>query len=477
MNEDIPTFGSVLRDMRLAASLTIEGLSERSGVSVRAIGDLERGRRAAPQRRTVTALARGLGLTEPDRERLLGAVRAGRDRTPAHSPLGIRALPSGIPDFTGRERELSWLTAAAEQAVRALTAPGGARSRPAFGTYPVVAAVSGPPGTGKTALALHAARSLAHHFPDGQLLVDLRGLDRDAPGPDEIMLGVLRALRVADRELAEAGPRGRLELYRQVLADRRLLLVLDNARDETQVRPLLPGAGAGLVVVTSRRMLTGLESVRRLALGDLDPRAATAFLTALVGEERAAADPGALARVARYCGHLPLALRAAGDWLAARTGVSVDRFADRLAPDEGRLAALAAGGTDLTAAFGLSYRRLTPAGARLFRRLALVPDPDITAAGAAQLSGQHLFAVEDTLEELVEAGLLGVEGDRYRLHDLLRLYARTRLTAEEEPADIDRAQAALYGWLHRPPPAAGRWFCTLSACFLPGGRGDELLGW
>lgn len=435
-------FGALLRELRLAASHTIEGLSEASGVSVRGIGDLERGRRAAPQRRTVAALADGLGLDEAARERLLAAARAGR--TPDYSPVGVRAFPRGVDDFVGRRAEVARLAALAE--------------RGRAGGQPLVVAVSGPPGAGKTTLALHAAHRLAGLFPDGQLVLDLAGTDDEPPGPDELAVGVLRALRVSDRDLAKAGPQGRLPLFRRLLAERRCLLVLDNARDEGQVRPLLPAAGTGMVLVTSRRMLTGLDSVHRLPLGELDPEEAGALLASLVGTDRAAADPAALADVAERCGHLPLALRVAGNWLATRTGWTVRRLADRLAAEDRRLDALAAGDVRVAAAFDLSYRQLTPDAARLFRRLALVPGPDTGAAAAARLTGRPLFDAEDALEELVEAGLLGTDGDRYRLHDLLRLYARSRLTAEEGPEAVAEARADLHRWLLEHTVVAGRWF-------------------
>ncbi|GGL64019.1 hypothetical protein GCM10010129_04600 [Streptomyces fumigatiscleroticus] len=438
MSGDRAEFGALLRALRLERSLTLEGLADASGVSVRGIGDLERGRRAAPQRRTVAALADGLRLAEPERERLLAAARAGRP--PGYSPVGVRSFPRGVDDFVGRERELVRLAELAAQ------------------DGPVVVAVSGPPGTGKTTLALHASRRLADRFPDGQLLVDLRGMDEHPPDPAELVLVLLKALGVPDRDIAGAGSEALSGLYRQTLAERRCLLVLDNARDEAQVRPLLPGTGAGLVLVTSRRMLTGLESVHRLPLGELSEREAAAFLTGLVGAERAAADPQALADVARLCGRLPLALRVAGNWLATRTGWTVRRLAERLALEERRLDALAAGDVRVAGAFDLSYRQLTPSAARLFRRLALVPGPDAGAACAARLTGQELFDTEDTLEELVEAGLLGADQDRYRLHDLLRLYARTRLDAEDGTAGAEAARAAMYDWLLETAVVAGRWY-------------------
>ncbi|MGW9435958.1 ATP-binding protein [Streptomyces sp. NPDC055607] len=434
-------FGALLRRLRLDASLTLEALAEASGVSVRGIGDLERGRVATPQRRTVAALADGLRLDGTERERLLAVARVGRNPRPR--PAGLHAFPRGIDDFVGREAELARL--------RALTGQGTAG-------IPVVVAVSGPPGAGKTTLALRAAHDLAGRFPDGQLMFDLRGTDDDAPDAAELLLRVLKALGVADRDLAMAGPQGHPELCRRVLAERRCLLVLDNARDEAQVRPLLPGAGAGMVVVTSRRMLTGLESVHRLPLGELSPAEAAVFLTSLVGGERAEAEPGALAEVAGHCGHLPLALRVAGNWLATRTGWTVRRLADRLALEERRLDALAAGDLRLSAAFNLSYRQLTPTAARMFRLLALVDGPDAGVAGAARLTGQSPFDAEDTLEELVETGLLGADRDRYRFHDLLRLYARDRLRAEEPAGAAEAARTALHRWLLETTVMAGRWY-------------------
>ncbi|MFJ9352602.1 ATP-binding protein [Streptomyces sp. NPDC101237] len=434
-------FGELLRQLRLEASLTIEALAEASGVSGRGIGDLERGRRATPQRGTVAALANGLNLREAERERLLAAARIGRN--PRQSPADVRAFPRGIDDFVGREQELAQLGALAGQATLG---------------RPQVVAVSGPPGTGKTTLSLHAARQLADRFPDGQLVLDLRGMDDEPPLPAELMLRVLKSVGVADRDLAKAGPQGHPELYRQALAGRRCLLVLDNARDEAQVRPLLPSAGGAMVLITSRRMLTGLEDVERLPIGELSPAEAATFLTGVIGKDRADTDPDALSEVALRCAYLPLALRVAGNWLATRSGWTVRRLADRLALQERRLDTLAAGDVRVSAAFDLSYRQLTPDAARLFRFLALVDGPDASVAIGAQLTGQEYFDVEDTLEELVETGLLGSDQDRYRLHDLLKLYARDRLRAEEPEEAAEAARSALHRWLLETAVVAGRWF-------------------
>ncbi|OMI85994.1 transcriptional regulator [Streptomyces sp. M1013] len=450
-----PQFGSLLRELRLTASMSLEDLAEASDLSVRGIGDLERGRRTNPRRRTVTALAEGLRLSTAERQRLLRAAHAGRSH--GYTPVGVQAVPRGLPDFVGRERELAQVIGLARR-LTGEQAPQAADVSSRSDVPPSIVAVSGPPGVGKTTLALQAARRLAGHLPDAQIVVDMRGLDTTSPSADELMRGVLRALRVADRELTNVGPQGHILLYRQKLAERRFVLVLDNARDEAQVRPLLPRAGKGIVLVTSRRMLTGLEGVHRLPLDGLDGHEARTLLTALAGGERTADDASALDEISRYCGHLPLALRLAGRWLAGHKAWPVSRLADELAPREARLKALAAGDVGVSTAFDLSYRQLSTAAARMFRRLALVPGSDVSAAGAARLCSQHLFDAEDSLEELVEAGLLGVERDRYRMHDLLRIYAQGRLDLDEAPQTVADARAALYDWLLRTAIVAGRWF-------------------
>ncbi|MFI2410516.1 ATP-binding protein [Streptomyces sp. NPDC018947] len=449
-------FGAVLRGLRQQGRLTMEELADASGVSVRAIGDMERGRSRVPQRRTVVALAEGLKLAEPEREALLAAARSGRP-TRAAAVAGTAVPPRSVGDFTGRGPELARLREAAEAA----DAGGGMR----------VSVVSGPPGCGKTTLALKAAADLAEMFPDGCFVVDLHGVD----GPvdtAEPLLKLLKALGVTDRRLAQEDAAGRAGLLRALLGERRCLVVLDNARDERQVRPLLPAGARSLVLVTSRRPLTGLEDVDRLTLSELAQDEAVELLRRILGTDRADAEPEAVARVAELCGRLPLALRVAGNWLTVRSGWRVDHLVRRLADEERRLGALAAGDVRVEAAFELSYRELSGQAARMLRLLSLVPGPDMTAAYGAALTGTGVFEAEDVMEELVEAGLLQAAfTGRYQLHDLLRLFARARLSQEEEPGPREAAEDRLRAWLLDTAVIAGRWYKPRYGAPPPSWRG------
>ncbi|MFC9247528.1 helix-turn-helix domain-containing protein [Streptomyces sp. NPDC057136] len=437
------SFGVVLRGLRQRGRLTMEELAEASGVSVRAIGDMERGRSRVPQRRTVVALAEGLGLADAEREALLAAARAARP-TRAVAVAGTAVPPRSVGDFTGRGPELALLREAAERA--------------GTGVGVAVSVVSGPPGCGKTTLALKAAAELAGGFPGGCFVVDLHGVEGPVD-PGEALLKLLKALGVSDRRLAQEDAHGRAGLLRALLGERRCLVVLDNARDEGQVRPLLPAGGRSLVLVTSRRPLTGLEDVDRLALSEMAQAEAVDLLRRILGAERADAEAEAVARVAELCGRLPLALRVAGNWLTVRSGWSVDHLVRRLADEERRLGALAAGDVRVEAAFELSYRQLTGQAARMLRLLSLVPVPDMTAAYGAALTATGVFEAEDVMEELVEAGLLQATfTGRYQLHDLLRLFARARLSREEEPGEREAAEDRLRAWLLETAVVAGRWY-------------------
>jgi transcriptional regulator with XRE-family HTH domain len=436
------SIGELLRGHRHAAGLTIEELADASGVSARAIGDMERGRSRGPQRRTVEALADALGLAPADRGVLEGAAKIGRPRSPA-PPGGSCELPRGLWDFTGRSAELDWLDRLCEQA---------ADDGPAL-----VATISGGPGLGKTALVVRAAEALAARFPDGRFFLDLRGMDDVPLGSGSALSALLTALGVAENRIPH-DEEERAGYYRSVLRKRRSLIVLDNAVDEAQVRPLLPGDGGSMVLITSRRSLAGLEGVHQLPLTEMPPEDAVRMLRTIVSAERAA-DLEALDTLAGLCGHLPLAMRIAGNRLLSRPGWTVGHMAGRLADEGRRLETLSAGDLHVASAFAVSYRHLPARARELFRRLAHVPGPDFGVAMGAVLTGRGLDEAEDGLEELVELGLLqSPYVSRYRLHDLVRLFARARL-AEEETEESGRAVAArLNHWLLETAIVAGRWF-------------------
>jgi transcriptional regulator with XRE-family HTH domain/tetratricopeptide (TPR) repeat protein len=441
-------FAELLRTHRRAAGLTLEDLAEASGVSARAISDMERGQ-SLGQRRTVAALAAALVLSTEDDAALLAAARSGRARRlPTGAAPGECELPRPVPDFTGRTAELAWIAELAWTAGQTRTA----------GTGPAaVALVAGLGGVGKTALVVRAAEQLADRFPDGRLFVDLRGMDAVPLDPADALARLLRALRMPDRRIP-AGLDERAGHYRALLRDRRCLVVLDNVASESQVRPLLPGEGASLALLTSRRPLSGLEGLTRSELHPLSTADASGLLRAIVGTDRTAAEAGTVAQLAQLCGNLPLALRIAGNRLLSRPGWTVRQLAARLADPELRLRSLTAGDLAVAVPFTLSYGQLSPAARRTFRRLALVPGPHLGVALTAVLAGCGLLDAEDALDELVELGLLqSTPVERYRFHDLLRLYAHARLT-EEPAADRRAAEDRMTGWLLDVAVVAGRWY-------------------
>ncbi|WP_344342418.1 ATP-binding protein, partial [Kitasatospora putterlickiae] len=352
-------------------------------------------------------------------------------------------LPPGPRGFTGRQEHI-------ERLAELL--------RPTDGTLPLVC-LEGTAGVGKTALALYVARRAAPLFPDGQLFIDLHGHGRAAPcGPAEVLGGFLRALGVP----AERVPQGvneRIGLYRSLLAGRSVLVVLDNARDADQIRPLLPGGGGSAVLVTSRRRLVSLtvrEGAHRLVVPVLPAPEARRLVDALLypgqGDDAAAVD-----EIIRLCAGLPLALRIVAANAAYRSDVPLGRIARELAVD--RVAALATpdeAQTALAGSFGLSYDLLRPDVRSFFCLLGLVPGPDFTVAAAATLAGSTPASAERQLRELEVANLLERLDDRYRFpHELLQLFAHERahqrLTAAERTAALGR----LFGWYVATAAAAG----------------------
>jgi transcriptional regulator with XRE-family HTH domain/tetratricopeptide (TPR) repeat protein len=435
-----PSFAEVLRRHRHAVRLTLEQLAEASGVSARTLSDMERGRSKGPQHRTVTALADALGLAGTDREQLVDLAREGRLRDHWTRPTGLCELPRSVDDFTGRAAGLAWTS----ELLRAGDAGVGL--------------ITGSAGLGKTTLTVRVAHALRPDFPDGVFFLDLFGMSAQPLPADEALGMLLRALGIADQQIP-GDIAGRASLYRSLLRDRRVLIVLDNAASEEQVRPLLPGGGAGKALVTSRRLLAGLEGVRRLALGPLPLLEATELLTGILKDRGASDEGSALSQLAQLCGGLPLALRIAGNRLVSRPGWNAADLAARLTGEERRLDQLSAGDLKIATAFGLSYEQLATSTRQLFRRLALVPGRDFDATLTTVLGGTSIEGAWDALDELVDLGLLQDNtSGRYRFHDLVRLFARDRLREEEPAAERDALTVTMTEWLLRMATAAGRWF-------------------
>jgi DNA-binding SARP family transcriptional activator/tetratricopeptide (TPR) repeat protein len=370
----------------------------------------------------------------------------------ARSPATLvpRELPGAVPDFTGRTAELAGLTRILDEA-----------SAESPGTV-VISAIGGTAGVGKTALALHWAHQVAARFPDGQLYVNLRGFDPSGISMParEAVRGFLDALGVAPDRIP-VQPESQAGLYRSLLADRRMLILLDNARDEQQVRPLLPASPASLVIVTSRNQLGGLAVADRARLVGLDVLShdeAVRMLTARIGADRVAAEPGAAGQIAALCGRLPLALAVAAARAEARPDFPLTALTTELRDRTGVLDALDAGepAASVRAVFSWSYCQLSGEAARMFRLLGLHPGPDISAPAAASLTAADELGARRLLAELTRTHLLAEHlPGRYALHDLLRAYAADR--ARDTDSEPDRAAAVgrvLDHYLHTARDAA-----------------------
>ncbi|MFD8304018.1 BTAD domain-containing putative transcriptional regulator [Streptomyces sp. NPDC059690] len=363
----------------------------------------------------------------------------GADRTddgpggPGHGVSAVRPsqLPTDLATFTGRRAQL-------DGAAALLPDQGHPQTS-------VIGLISGMAGAGKTTLAVHWAHRIAHRFPDGSLYVNLRGYDPSGSrmNPGEAIETFLVALGVAQQAVPEE-LEARAALYRGVLADRRVLIVLDNAADSEQVTPLLPAAPGCLVIVTSRSRLSGLvarHGAHPLALNPLSAEESLELLARRLGDARVDAEPEAARAIVGLCAGLPLALSIVAARAALNPGFRLAGIAEELRQDHGSLDAFAGGdaGTDARAVFSWSYHALSPETAGLFRRLALHPGPDITVAAAAALAGVERRGVRTLLTELTGASLLIERAPgRYVFHDLLRAYA-AELTEDEDGEAVCRA--------------------------------------
>jgi tetratricopeptide (TPR) repeat protein/transcriptional regulator with XRE-family HTH domain len=447
--------GLWLRGQRIAAGLTQEDLAERSGVSVRTIADMERGRTRRPYPSSVRALIRALGLPDATGTKLVARYRAPGDEpalpaaptaaetaeVPAE-PAVPRQLPTAVPYFAGRTSELRLLDAMLSDAGRGSTGV-------------VISAIGGTAGVGKTALALNWAHRVAPNFPDGQLYANLRGFDpAGSPAePADVLRGFIDALQVHP-ERFPATTEGLAALYRSLLADRTMLVLLDNAADVAQVRPLLPASPRCLVIVTSRRELSALaaaEGARLLSLDVLPEREAIELLAARLGTDRADAEPDAITQLATLCARLPLALSVIVARAAAAPNLPLAALVTELTELQGRLDALDAGdpAANVRTVFSLSYRHLPEAAARMFRLLGLHPGPDISAPGAASLAGVPVAEARAALRDLTRASLI-IESapGRYGFHDLLRAYAAEQAALREGRGRREAIHRMLDHYLH-----------------------------
>lgn len=361
---------------------------------------------------------------------------------PVPPPVVPAQLPADVAGFTGRTDHL--------KAVDDLVPPG----EEGQGAVVVISAIVGMAGVGKTALAVHCGHRLRDRYPDGQLYLNLRGHSADEPmSHREALTHLLTSLGLPP-ERVPSEVHSATGLYRSLLAGRRVLVVLDNAGDADQVRPLLPGAAGCLALVTSRDRLSGLlvrEGAHRIALDVLPVHEAVTLIARVLGHDRVAREPEAAARLVHACAYLPLALRVAAANLANHPHLLLSEYVEELLAGD-RLSALEVDGdphTGVRRAFDLTYRALDPDARRLFRLLSLVPGPDVNVEAAAELAALDTRTARRVLERLAAVHLISEERrGRYVVHDLLHEYA-TDLVGERDAAERDAALARLYRWYLR----------------------------
>ena len=434
-------FAGLLRQLRTEAKLTQEELAEAAGLSPRSVSDLERGIHRTAHKDTAGLLADALSLAGPVRALFVAAARgrgsaagvlaAMQEVAPgAAAAAAYRTLPRDTSSFTGRERELRLLEELAPRA--------------ADGRVVGIHAIDGMAGIGKTSFAVHAAHRLAPSFPDGQLFLPLHA---HTPGqrpvdPADALASLLLSAGLAAAQIPP-GLEARAARWRDVVAGKKILLLLDDAAGHEQVRPLLPGTAGSLVLVTSRRRLAALEDAAQISLDILSPGEAATLLARLAARPGLRAGDAAVGELTRLCGYLPLAIAMLASQLRNHPVRTSAGLAAELAEARDRLALMHAENVSVGAAFGLSYADLTPGARRLFPRLGLVPGPGIDAYAAAALDGTGLATARRYLEELYDQHLIAEPAPgRYQLHDLLREHARA-LAAADDPAETGEAAARL----------------------------------
>ncbi|MGD0556705.1 MAG: tetratricopeptide repeat protein [Streptosporangiaceae bacterium] len=483
----VEELGAWLRHQREIAGLTRENVAELSALSVRAISDLERGKTSKPYPRSIRAVADALGLPQHVTDQLVASYRrpSGQRSAPlpgkAEQAIIPRQMPPAPPTFVGRSAELRNLDAM-------------------LGAGPSISLISGTAGIGKTTLAVYWAYRSAEKFPDGQLYVNLRGFDSAAGpvGAEEAVGYLLDSLLTGGFPVAGGNiPKSldsRIGLYRSMMADRRMTVILDNALDEAQVRPLLPGAGGSRVIVTSRMRLDGLAATHSAQLVNLDTLSfdeAHNLLLSRLGKDRMRTDADASDSLIRLCAGHPLALAIVAARAAGNTSLPLATFSAQLTQARSRLSALDTGDTEssLRATFSWSCRRLSEAAALFLYGVGIHPTPDISGPAAASIAGLTLPETDEPVREAMRASLLTeYPSHRYACHDLLHLYlserARQVLGEESVRAATQRlldhylhaavaASTLLYPHLEPvPAPSPGPGVARLSF-----GTRDEALAW
>jgi transcriptional regulator with XRE-family HTH domain/tetratricopeptide (TPR) repeat protein len=441
------TFGEFLRRYRREALLTQEELAERARLSVRTVRDLENSRVCQPRDHTVRAMAQALALTDDRRQQFVrlarqgvapasadqtlvrqavapdstGRIPSGSGRTPDAAPC---LLPSDDVNFCGRGAEIHRLR-------HAVGTPGA-------GSATTVVALGGPAGVGKSALAVHVAHLLRQDYPDGQLFADLGGT-AEAPVPASQVLSYFLHALLGYGTTLPTSSQERIHLYRTTLAGRRVLVVLDDAANESQVRDLIPAVAGSAVVVTGRRTLTTIGATATLCLETLGTTESLTLLGRAAGSDRVLAEPAAAEQIVRQCSGLPLALRIAGARLDQHQDWPLSALAARLMDERQRLNELAVGDLGVRTSIHLSYRTLGDDERALFRLLPLIGarriSPD-TAGAAADLSPE---TTEKVIGRLLDAHLLDVvspgcgQQRRYRMPPLVQAFARERSEHEDSP--------------------------------------------
>lgn len=352
-----------------------------------------------------------------------------------------KMLPTDIADFTGRAKQIDEIKAHLDLAA----------DNPAQLAVPVVV-LAGKPGIGKTTLCVHTAHLESWRYPDGQLFADLHGDASHRVGPMQILERFLRTLGVPGASVPD-GLEERAEVYRALLSDRRVLVVLDNVASEAQVLPLMPGNPHTAVMVTSRRRLGGLPGAVHVEVDVFESEQSVELLSRIAGDRRVEAEAAAAADLAALCGQLPLALRIAGARLSARPHWTVEQLADRLENESRRLDELKHGALGIRVSISLTYDNLSDDARRLFRLLAVLDFPHFSGWVGAALMDVPLADAQDLLDDLVDAQLLEISGDeagtcaQYRFHDLIRVFARERLATEDTVAERNASLGRVLGAL------------------------------